>query len=158
MGQLPVFDLGPFLEKCVVKGEDVDEELKKQCVALAQCLKDTSALVVKDPRCPSHDNATFLNMLEKYYAQPGESRSSASRSPRGPRVCSRSDFPRLSPAPSSPPSTWKRAEDVKRADERPHFHYQVGVTPEGVEVPRCSMDPSCIEEIKKQPEGKSATR
>ena len=80
MGQLPVFDLGPFLEKCVVKGEDVDEELKKQCVALAQCLKDTSALVVKDPRCPSHDNATFLNMLEKYYAQPGESRSSASRS------------------------------------------------------------------------------
>ena len=84
MGQLPVFDLGPFLEKCVVKGEDVDEELKKQCVALAQCLKDTSALVVKDPRCPSHDNATFLNMLEKYYAQPGESRSS-SRSPRGPR-------------------------------------------------------------------------
>lgn len=83
VGQLPVFDLGPFLEKCVVKGEDVDEELKKQCVALAQCLKDTSALVVKDPRCPSHDNATFLNMLEKYYAQPGESRSSASRSPRG---------------------------------------------------------------------------
>jgi len=47
---------------------------------------------------------------------------------------------------------------VKRADERPHFHYQVGVTPEGVEVPRCSMDPSCIEEIKKQPEGKSSTR
>jgi hypothetical protein len=28
---------------------------------------------------------------------------------------------------------------------------QVGVTPEGTEVPRCQMDPACIEEIRNQP-------
>ena len=113
VAQLPVFDLGPFLEKCILGGQEPDEEIKKQCEGLAQCLKDTSALVVKDPRCPSSDNATFLDMLERYYEQPNE---------------------------------------VKRPDERPHFHYQVGVTPEGVEVPRCSMDPACLKEIEKQPE------
>mmetsp|Transcript_13059 Transcript_13059/g.27551 ORF Transcript_13059/g.27551 Transcript_13059/m.27551 type:complete len:366 (+) Transcript_13059:133-1230(+) len=118
VGNLPVFDLGAFLDKCITNGGEPDEELKKQCVELAQCLKDTSALVVRDPRCPSHDNATFLNMLEKYYAQPLE---------------------------------------VKKPDERPHFHYQVGVTPEGVEVPRCSMDPACLKEIEEQAEENKAT-
>jgi len=43
-------------------------------------------------------------------------------------------------------------DDEKKKDERPHFHYQVGVTPEGVEVPRCSMDPACLSDIAKQPE------
>ncbi len=118
VGQMPVFDLGPFLEKCILNGGEVDDDLEKQCKALAQCLKDTSALVVRDPRCPSHDNATFLNMLERYYAQP---------------------------------------LDVKKKDERPHYHYQVGITPEGVEVPRCSMDPSCLEEIEKQEKQNKAT-
>ncbi len=47
--------------------------------------------------------------------------------------------------------------DVKKVDERPHFHYQVGVTPEGVEVPRCSMDPACLKEIEDQAEENKAT-
>ena len=28
---------------------------------------------------------------------------------------------------------------------------QVGVTPEGTEVPRCQMDPACMDEIRNQP-------
>jgi len=44
--------------------------------------------------------------------------------------------------------------DTKLADARPDFHYQVGVTPEGVEFPRCAVDPTCQEfvaELNKNP-------
>mmetsp|Transcript_8244 Transcript_8244/g.23569 ORF Transcript_8244/g.23569 Transcript_8244/m.23569 type:complete len:110 (-) Transcript_8244:961-1290(-) len=78
VAQMPVFDLEPFLEKCILKGEEPDEALKKQCEELAQCLKDTSALVVKDPRCPSNDNNQFLDMIESYFAQEGRSIGSRS--------------------------------------------------------------------------------
>lgn len=38
--------------------------------------------------------------------------------------------------------------EVKMQDARPDHHYQVGVTPEGVEFPRCAVDPSCQEFVK----------
>ncbi|KAK9855116.1 hypothetical protein WJX84_010038 [Apatococcus fuscideae] len=46
---------------------------------------------------------------------------------------------------------------VKFQDARPELHYQVGVTPEGIEEPRCIMDPACLETIKGQPAGHRAT-
>jgi isopenicillin N synthase-like dioxygenase len=33
--------------------------------------------------------------------------------------------------------------EVKKKDARPELHYQVGVTPEGVEKPRCTFDANC---------------
>lgn len=38
---------------------------------------------------------------------------------------------------------FEQPADVKLVDARPELHYQVGVTPEGVETPRCMTDPSC---------------
>jgi hypothetical protein len=38
---------------------------------------------------------------------------------------------------------FEQPHDAKMADARPDSHYQVGVTPEGVEFPRCAVDPSC---------------
>lgn len=40
---------------------------------------------------------------------------------------------------------FEQEHDVKMKDARPDYHYQVGVTPEGVEFPRCAVDPSCQE-------------
>lgn len=37
--------------------------------------------------------------------------------------------------------------DVKLRDARPHLHYQVGVTPEGIERPRCLNDQSILDLI-----------
>ncbi|CAG9464386.1 unnamed protein product [Pedinophyceae sp. YPF-701] len=34
--------------------------------------------------------------------------------------------------------------EVKQADARPDLAYQVGVTPEGVEIPRAAVDPACL--------------
>ena len=88
-----------------------------ECKKLAECLYNTSTLVVKDPRCPSNDNDRFLNMLEKYYEQ-------------GTEAC--------------------------LEDARPDLHYQVGVTPEGVEFPKCARDPKCVAEIANQSEENKA--
>ncbi|CAA3012355.1 Iron ascorbate family oxidoreductase [Olea europaea subsp. europaea] len=42
-------------------------------------------------------------------------------------------------------------EDFKRLQERPHLHYQVGVTPEGVEVPRSLVDEEIHEKLRAMP-------
>ncbi|KAJ8748785.1 hypothetical protein K2173_011340 [Erythroxylum novogranatense] len=39
----------------------------------------------------------------------------------------------------------------KKQQERPHLHYQVGVTPEGVEVPRSLVDEEMQEKLKAMP-------
>jgi len=36
----------------------------------------------------------------------------------------------------------------KLEDARPELGYQVGVTPELTEVPRCARDPSCLDQVK----------
>jgi len=38
---------------------------------------------------------------------------------------------------------FEQDDEIKLADARPELHYQVGVTPEGTEIPRCASDPSC---------------
>jgi len=42
------------------------------CKALAETLKETSCLIVKDPRVTEEDNNRFLDMMEKYYELPHE--------------------------------------------------------------------------------------
>jgi len=47
---------------------------------------------------------------------------------------------------------FEQSQDIKKADARPEVHYQVGVTPEFVEVPRCSQEPDCLRRISEMPE------
>ncbi|KAG0569278.1 hypothetical protein KC19_6G079500 [Ceratodon purpureus] len=86
--------------------------LRESCARVAACLRETGALVIRDPRCSMEDNDRFLDMMERYFGQTAE---------------------------------------LKRQQERPLLHYQVGVTPEGVEVPRCSMDPQMQELMRSMP-------
>ncbi|CAK0743882.1 hypothetical protein CVIRNUC_001504 [Coccomyxa viridis] len=41
-------------------------------------------------------------------------------------------------------------KELKLPDVYPELHYQVGATPEGVEVPRCVVDPDCLQTIEQQ--------
>jgi len=139
--ELPVVDIEPFLTRrtkanssteCelpvsttvgdvdgIVDGDEshhqlyLDEDLKLSCEKVAACLRETGALVIRDPRCTTQDNDRFLDMMERYFGQ---------------------------------------AADLKRKQERPDLHYQVGVTPEGVEVPICSVDKKMQEVMRKMPE------
>lgn len=113
--ELPVIDIEPFLKRrskanssieCelpvsttvgdvdgIMDGDesqhqlDLDEDLKLSCEKVAACLRETGALVVRDPRCTTQDNDRFLDMMERYFGQ---------------------------------------AADLKRKQERPDLHYQVG--------------------------------
>ncbi|KAM3225501.1 hypothetical protein ACQJBY_058323 [Aegilops geniculata] len=112
---LPVVDLAPFLQAAAgdAAPADAEEALRALCATVSASLRDTGALLVKDPRCTAADNDRFLDVVERYFA---------------------------------------RSDDSKRLQERPHLHYQVGVTPEGVEVPRSLVDKEMQDRIKCMPE------
>ena len=67
-GELPLFDLAPFLEA------PESRQARELCAALAACLHETSALVVRDPRVDSRLNDSFLDLMERYFAQPLETK------------------------------------------------------------------------------------
>ncbi|OIW07966.1 hypothetical protein TanjilG_20067 [Lupinus angustifolius] len=110
---LPVIDLSPYL---AIAGDDSDHKLSPEltalCGDLSRSLRETGALLVKDPRCSVEDNDRFIDMMEKYFSSPHE---------------------------------------FKVLQERPHLHYQVGVTPEKVEVPRSLIDEEMQEKLKAMP-------
>ncbi|ONK68599.1 uncharacterized protein A4U43_C05F13810 [Asparagus officinalis] len=108
MMDLPVVDLGAYLS-----ASSQPEELTALCAAVSRSLKETGALLVKDPRCSAEDNDRFLDMMERYF---------------------------------------ERSDEFKRLQERANLHYQVGVTPEGVEVPRSLVDEKLQEKIRMMPE------
>ncbi|GER51786.1 2-oxoglutarate (2OG) and Fe(II)-dependent oxygenase superfamily protein [Striga asiatica] len=114
--QIPVIDLGPYLELSGKEPnpdeDELDSEMRILCAEVSRTLRETGALLVKDPRCTAQDNDRFLDMMEKYFEMP---------------------------------------VDFKRRQERPHLHYQVGVTPEGVEVPRSLVDQEMQEKLKALP-------
>lgn len=114
-----MIDFSPYLEfsakfssEPVKLEEEFDTRLKSLCSEVSRTLRETGALLVKDPRCSAEDNDRFIDMMEHYFEQP---------------------------------------EDFKRRQERPHLHYQVGVTPEGVEVPRSLVDEEMKEELRAMP-------
>uniref|UniRef100_A0A6B2L8P8 Isopenicillin N synthase-like Fe(2+) 2OG dioxygenase domain-containing protein n=1 Tax=Arcella intermedia TaxID=1963864 RepID=A0A6B2L8P8_9EUKA len=42
---------------------------------------------------------------------------------------------------------FQQPEEEKMKDARPDIAYQIGVTPEGIETPKCVVDPECITKI-----------
>ncbi|XP_050386093.1 uncharacterized protein LOC126802494 [Argentina anserina] len=105
--ELAVIDLSPYLES------ESESESAELCGEVSRSLRESGALLVKDPRCSAEDNDRFLDMMENYFN------------------CS---------------------SEFKRLHERPHLHYQVGVTPEGVEVPRSLVDEEMQQRLKEMPE------
>ncbi|KAL6569810.1 hypothetical protein OROMI_014324 [Orobanche minor] len=114
--QIPVIDLASYLESSGKHPSPYEEklgpELTSLCAEVSRTLRETGALLVKDPRCTAEDNDRFLDMMEKYFEMP---------------------------------------DDFKRRQERPQLHYQVGLTPEGVEVPRSLMDEEMQAKIRALP-------
>ena len=58
----------PIDPACNPNGDLVHSpELKSLCEKVAESLKQTGALVVRDPRCPAEVNDMFLDMMETYF-------------------------------------------------------------------------------------------
>ncbi|PIA48531.1 hypothetical protein AQUCO_01400844v1 [Aquilegia coerulea] len=118
--ELLVVDLNQYLEFISNKSSsmnggdsDSDSEIKNLCFEVSKTLRETGALLVKDPRCSVQDNDRFLDMMENYFEKPDE---------------------------------------FKCLQQRSHLHYQVGATPEGVEVPRSLVDEEMRQKLRALPE------
>ncbi|CAI5951626.1 unnamed protein product [Closterium sp. NIES-64] len=105
---------------------------------MAECLRATSALIVRDPRCAQADNDRFLDMMESYFAQPKTTKLAHSRPELHYQMACRAvlapPFPILT---SLPPRSLPPLPHLSCALPRPK---QVGVTPEGVEMPQSALD------------------
>lgn len=66
---LPVIDLGVYLSRA-----PSDPAAQDACRRVAECLRDTGALVVRDPRVSYDDNSRFLDMMEAYFGQTHEAK------------------------------------------------------------------------------------
>ncbi|PON86263.1 Non-heme dioxygenase N-terminal domain containing protein [Trema orientale] len=110
---LPVIDLSEYLSAASEDGQLGSARLSELCGEVSRSLRETGALLVKDPRCSAEDNDRFIDMMERYFESPLQ---------------------------------------FKLLQERPHLHYQVGVTPEGVEVPRSLVDEEMQEKLRAMPE------
>lgn len=72
-----MIDLAPYLAIADAgnrEGESTKRVsgLTELCHEVSQLLKETGALLVKDPRCTAEDNDRFIDMMEKYFEKPAE--------------------------------------------------------------------------------------
>ncbi|RYP05651.1 hypothetical protein DL764_003660 [Monosporascus ibericus] len=102
---LPIIDLDVFRQ-----GPRDSDAAQAECAKAARALITYGALVLHDSRVSEVDNATFLDLLEDYFAQP---------------------------------------EEALRRDERPELGFQVGVTLENTEKPKCAADGACLDVIRR---------
>lgn len=103
--ELPVIDLDLFLNH-----PRDSAPVRSECEKAANALITYGALILHDSRVSESDNATFLDLLEDYFAQPDEK---------------------------------------LREDERPELGFQVGVTLENTEKPKCAVDEPCLDVIRR---------
>lgn len=65
-------DLSPYLEMISGSGSDdgsveMEKKVQMECEEVSRTLRETGALLVKDPRCSANDNDRFLDMMESYF-------------------------------------------------------------------------------------------
>lgn len=62
--ELPVVDLSRYLD---ISGDELGTDLLDSCREVSRILRETGALLVKDPRCSAQDNDRFIDMMETYF-------------------------------------------------------------------------------------------
>lgn len=73
---LPVFKLNSYLDDNARDTQGV----QRLCEAVATCLKDAGALVIRDPRVDSSENDHFIDLMERYFGQSTEAKMADVRS------------------------------------------------------------------------------
>jgi isopenicillin N synthase-like dioxygenase len=63
-----VVDVADFLKEATSKAG------VEACKRIAKTLKETSCLIIRDPRVSEKDNSSFIDLMEKYWEQPRETK------------------------------------------------------------------------------------
>lgn len=67
-----MIDLSDYLAAAESDGQLGDGRLSELCGEVSRTLRETGALLVKDPRCSVDDNDRFLDMMENYFECPSD--------------------------------------------------------------------------------------
>eukprot|EP00929_Paragymnodinium_shiwhaense_P001051 TRINITY_DN10127_c0_g1_i1.p1 TRINITY_DN10127_c0_g1~~TRINITY_DN10127_c0_g1_i1.p1 ORF type:complete len:354 (+),score=83.25 TRINITY_DN10127_c0_g1_i1:87-1148(+) len=137
---IPTFDLGPFLEGTV------DEAT---CKAMADYIRDTGILVIKDPRVSVDANAEFTDLMQRYYSQPLEDLMKDARPDAFYQVGVTPENVECAKC-AKDPACLKKIEEMP-AEHRPHkpttadpkwrFFWRIGDRPEKSDFPEQNLEP-----------------
>jgi hypothetical protein len=129
---LPVFDLAPLVRLLAAGGPDDDDDASADLAAALERDAALRQLCAGVARCLVDASCVLVRDAR---VSPGANNAFL----------------------NAMEAYFARPDDEKRADCRPHLHYQVGRTPAGVETPRCVADPaSCAAALSRQRPGHEA--
>eukprot|EP00897_Mesotaenium_endlicherianum_P007660 jgi/Mesen1/6922/ME000358S06248 len=131
--ELPVFDLSPYLERSSRDACDTPTEEVEPLPSTSGSHRDYDL------------NYSLLKLCQDLATCLKEAGAIVVRDPR----CSTEDNQKFLDMMER---YFSQADEVKQQHARPEYHYQVGVTPEGIEVPRCAVDHNLQAAIREQPE------
>jgi isopenicillin N synthase-like dioxygenase len=145
MDALPVFELEPFLKE----GEDISEQTRDTCAKMAEFLRETGVLIVRDPRVSSADNDVFIDMMERYFGQSDNTKAPDARPQYHFQVGVTPAFTELPRCAQEPDCLKKiaampeedRAHPPTGADCKERFFWRMGELPTETEFPALNADP-----------------
>ena len=139
---IPVFDLAAFL---------AGEADTATCKAMADYLRETSILVVRDPRVSASDAESFTALMQRYYAQSRETLMADARPECAYQVgvtpekveCAKcaKDKDCLSRIDAMPEE--HRPHKPTTADPKWRFFWRCGPRPESSDFPEQNLEPVC---------------
>ena len=154
----PVIDLAPLLADdgdvwAACDGGSAPPAAAAACAAIAACLAETGCVLVRDPRAGAADAAAFLDLLERYFAQPPEAKAADVRPELHYQVNGEGGMRERETGREREGHAWARRPPATLSTPRPLTPYpffrlpslplpsQVGATPEGIEEPACLRPP-----------------
>lgn len=147
VADLPVFDLASILSAAAGSAEE--KAIYPICKDMARCLHETSCLVVRDPRVSEGDNRTFMDMMQRYYAQSAEAKKADARptigyqvgvTPEGVETAQCAKDPKCLAAIDAMPES-DRPLTPKVADPKWRFFWRVGPRPDDSKFPDFNAPP-----------------
>ncbi|DBB09053.1 TPA: hypothetical protein ACH3X3_007676 [Trebouxia sp. C0006] len=125
------------------------DRVQQLCRAVANCLRETGCLVVRDPRVKAEDNKAFLDMMERYFAQSTAAKLKDTRpelhfqvgaTPEGTETPKCTVDPTSIAAIASQPEE-HRARTPKGADPKWRYMWRIGERPAQTQYTELNAEP-----------------
>lgn len=119
-------------------------EAIQDCLAIAETLKKTSCIIIKDPRVTEEDNLKFLDMMERYYDQPRDLKMKDVHPELSYQLGATPEFtevPRNHEDKINNLDSSNSAHIPKGADPKWRYFWRIGHRPENTKFPELNAPP-----------------
>eukprot|EP01117_Protostelium_nocturnum_P005102 TRINITY_DN1851_c0_g1_i1.p1 TRINITY_DN1851_c0_g1~~TRINITY_DN1851_c0_g1_i1.p1 ORF type:complete len:347 (-),score=141.26 TRINITY_DN1851_c0_g1_i1:69-1109(-) len=120
------------------------EQAIQDCKRVAEILKQTSCLVLKDPRVSESENSKFIDMMEKYYELPLEEKMKDVRAELSYQVGATPEFTEVPRDHAEKIAKLKDPHDAqppKGADPKWRFFWRIGERPNSTKFQEQNAEP-----------------